>query len=119
MALLGSPQATDRLTGAARECEIQLRGLRQYAQDCKAKRTEATKRFLEIIAKRIDISIGLLENWTSAVSNNEHTSDTHILDTVAGYFGQLERHITAARKALDVRLRTRGFYRFIPFLPKK
>ena len=119
MASSGHHQATDRLTTAARECETQLEQLRQHAQDSKARRTEATKRDLDDITKRVNVSITSLETWTSAVSKGVQTSDTHVLDTVAGYFGQLEKHITAARKALETRLRTRASYLFIPFPRKK
>ena len=116
----GLHQATDnRLTGAAKECVDQLTRLRQQAQRSKARRTEATKRYLDSIIKRISISIASLEAWTSALSKDEQTSDKNILNTVVGYFDQLEKYITAARKALEIRLRTRAFDLCIPASRKK
>ena len=120
MASAGHRRETARLTGQAKDCETQLIRLRQHARGNKVtRRTDATKRFLDDFIERITTSISLLESWISAVSKGLQTSNNDVLDSTEGYFKLLKKNIAAARKALDVWLKIKRVYLYVPWPRKK
>ena len=96
------------LIEAARQCQIDLKRLGEYAQKSKAEHyTSATKGLLEEVVRHTNGSIGSLETWITEIEKGRQTSDASILKTVNAYFVQLEDGIKAAKAALDHRRRFR------------
>ena len=96
------------LIEAARNCQTHLKRLGQYAQKSKAEHyTSASKVLLEGVVRDTSGSIGSLETWITEIGKGRQTSDDNIINTVNGYFAQLEDGIKAAEVALDPRPRSR------------
>ena len=103
------------LIDSAKACELELRQLKQNAEDKKTGRLRHanTTKLLGDTSARSGSDIVSLEVWIANVSSGGHTSDDRVIKQIEELFALLRSQTVSASKALDRRLALR-LRRYIP-----